>query len=178
MQNGEFRTRITSLSWFQLPSVVFACETATLGLELQVSMGPRPRLWIFECKTARSVPEWKVYIGSSPHLWFCALQNSDNRGRVTGLYVSHTSSVGLCTHNRVLSTRISSPYGFQPSPVVLCIKNRDFRTRTTSLCGSQTSPMDLCTHNRVLITRISSLYGFQPSPVALCMQTANLGREL
>ena len=29
-------------------------------------------------------------------------------------------------------------YGFQPSPVVLCMQNSDFRTKITSLCGSKT----------------------------------------
>ena len=43
--------------------------------------------------------------------------------------------------NSVLSTRISSLYGFQPSPVVLCKQNIDFRTRITSICGFQTPPV-------------------------------------
>ena len=43
--------------------------------------------------------------------------------------------------NSVLSTRLKRLYGFQPSPVVLCMQNRDFRTRITSLCGSKTPPV-------------------------------------
>ena len=31
-------------------SVGFACKTATLGLELQVSVGPRPHLWFLHAK--------------------------------------------------------------------------------------------------------------------------------
>ena len=35
----------------------FACKTATLGPELQVSMGPRPHLFLFSIKTAPLAPE-------------------------------------------------------------------------------------------------------------------------
>ena len=52
MQNSHFSTRNTSLFWSQTLSVVFACETATLGPELQVSMGPRPHLSYRAHKTA------------------------------------------------------------------------------------------------------------------------------
>ena len=74
----------------------------------------------------------------------------------------------LCIQNSDLSTRMTSLYGFQPSPVVLCMQNRDFRTRLTSLYGSQTSPVVLCMLNGVISTRITSLYGSQISPVILC----------
>ena len=50
--------------------MVFACKTATLGPELQVSIGPRPQLWIFAFKTATLAPELQVSMGASPHLWF------------------------------------------------------------------------------------------------------------
>ena len=74
MQNSYFRTRhtslygsqtspviwcmqiivpsivITNLYGSQPSSVVFACKTATLGPELQVSVGPRPHLGIFHAK--------------------------------------------------------------------------------------------------------------------------------
>ena len=42
----------------------------------------------------------------------------------------------MSTHNSVLSTRIKSLYGFQPSPVVLCMQNSDFSTWIASLYGS------------------------------------------
>ena len=54
-----------------LPSyAVFACKTATLGPELQVSMGPRPHLWCFVLKAATLAPELQVSMCASPHLWF------------------------------------------------------------------------------------------------------------
>ena len=50
MQNNVISIRNTSL-YGSLPSyAVFASETATLGPELQVSLGPRPHLWFFQAK--------------------------------------------------------------------------------------------------------------------------------
>ena len=73
MQNNVISIRITSLYWSQPSFVVFACKTATLGPELQVSMGPRHHLWIFAFKTATLAPELQVPMCHSPHLWICAL---------------------------------------------------------------------------------------------------------
>ena len=50
MQNSVPSIRITSLYGSQLSCVVFGCKTATLGLELQVSVGPRPLLWLLHAK--------------------------------------------------------------------------------------------------------------------------------
>ena len=62
--------RNTSL-YGSLPSyAVFACETATLGPELQVSLGPRPHLWFLAFRTATLAPELQVSIGLSTHLLF------------------------------------------------------------------------------------------------------------
>ena len=65
--------RITSLYGSQPSSVVFACTTATLGPELQVSQAPRPHLWFFAFKTADLASELQVSMGPSPHLWFVTL---------------------------------------------------------------------------------------------------------
>ena len=48
--------------------VAFACKAATLGPELQVSMGPRLHLWFFALKTATLGPELIVSMGPSLHL--------------------------------------------------------------------------------------------------------------
>ena len=50
MQNIVISIRITSLYGSQPSSVVFACKTATLAPELQVSMGPSPHLWFVHTK--------------------------------------------------------------------------------------------------------------------------------
>ena len=69
MQNNEISIRNTSPYVSQPSSVVFACKTATLGQELQVSMGPRPLLWFFAFKTVTLAPELQVSMGPNPHLW-------------------------------------------------------------------------------------------------------------
>ena len=70
IQNSVSSTRIACLYGSQPSSVVFAYKTATLGQELQVSMGPRPHLWFFVFKAASLAPELQISIGPSPHLWF------------------------------------------------------------------------------------------------------------
>ena len=72
MQNNVISIRITSFNESQPKFVVFAFKTATLGPDLQVSMGPRPHLWFFVLKTATLAPELQVSMCPSPHLWFCA----------------------------------------------------------------------------------------------------------
>ena len=69
MQNNVISIRITSLYWSQPSSVVFACKTATFGLELQASMGPCHHLWFCAFKTATFESELLVSMGPSPHLW-------------------------------------------------------------------------------------------------------------
>ena len=64
-------TRINSLYGSHPSSVVFACKTAPLGPELQVSMVPRPHLWFYAFKTATLAPELQVSMGLSSHLLFC-----------------------------------------------------------------------------------------------------------
>ena len=50
MQNSVPSIRITSIYGSQPSSVVFGCKTATLGPDLQVSMGPSPHLWFLHAK--------------------------------------------------------------------------------------------------------------------------------
>ena len=76
MQNNENSIRITSLYGSLPSSAVFTCETATLGPELQVSIGPRPHLWCFVLKAATLAPELQVSMRPSPHLWLL-LANHD-----------------------------------------------------------------------------------------------------
>ena len=72
IENSDFSIRIASLYESQPSFEVFARTTATLGPEIQVSMGPRPHLLFFAFKTATLAPELQVSMGPSPHLWFCA----------------------------------------------------------------------------------------------------------
>ena len=70
MQNSYFWIRITSLNGSQPSSVAFACKSATLGQELQVSMCLIPHLWFFAFKTASLATELQVSMRPSPHLLF------------------------------------------------------------------------------------------------------------
>ena len=56
--------------------VAFACKTATLGPELQVSMGPRPHLRFCAFKTATLAPELHVSMDPRLHLPFCACKTA------------------------------------------------------------------------------------------------------
>ena len=50
LQNSDFRARITILCGSQTPPVVYPCNTAALGLKLQVFVGPSPHLCFFHVK--------------------------------------------------------------------------------------------------------------------------------
>ena len=58
-----------------------------------------------------------------------------------------------------------------------CLQNSDFWTRITSLYGSQTWPVILCICHSVISTRITRLYGSQPSSVVFACKTATFGPE-
>ena len=73
MQNNVISIRNTSLYWSKLSFVIFEFKTASLGPELQVSMGRRLHQWFFAFKIATLAPELQVSMVLSPHLWFCAL---------------------------------------------------------------------------------------------------------
>ena len=102
MPNNVISIRITSLYVSQTSSVAFVCKTATLGPQLQVSVGPRP------------------------HLSFCACKNMVIITRNTSLHGSQTSPVVLCMQNRVICIRNTNLYVSQTSPVVLVCKTASF----------------------------------------------------
>ena len=58
------------------------------------------------------------------------------------------------------------------------MQNSDFWSRITSLYGSQIWPVVLCMYKSVLIIRIISLYGSQHSSVVFACKTAPFGPEL
>ena len=127
--------------------------------------------------------------------------NSDFRTRLTSVYGSQTSSVVLSTHNSVLSKRIKRQYGFQPSPVVLCMQtatlaleslvsivpcphlrflhaNQRLLDQNNKSLWFPDLTCDFCLQTSVASIRITSLYGFQPSSVVIACKTATFGPEL
>ena len=155
MQNSDFRTRITCLYGSQPPSVAFECKTAHFGPE-QVSMDPRYHLSFCVCTTACLASELLVSMGPSLHLWFL---HAKERlwTRITSLYGYQTSPIVLCMQNSVISILNTSLYGIQPTSVVLFIQKSDLWTEIACVCGSQTSPVIFCVQNSVPSIRINGL---------------------
>ena len=106
------------------------------------------------------------------------MHNSVISTRMTSFYGSQTSPVVLCIQNNVISIRNTSLYGSQASPVDLCMQNSAISSRKTCLHVSQTSPVVLRIQNNMISVRITSLYGSQPSFVAFAWKTATSGPEL
>ena len=100
-------------------------------------------------------------MGLSPHLLFF-LANSIFWTRITSLYGKQTSPVILCMQNRVIITRITSLYGSQLYSVALYIQNRGFRTNIAYLYGSQTYPVILCLKTACLASEL--LFSMGPRP--------------
>ena len=91
-QNSLPSIRITSLYECQPSSVVFGCKTATLGPDLQVSMGPSPHLWFLHAKRRLLDPNSKsLWVPDIP--CFLCLQSSVISPRTTCLYGSQPFSV-------------------------------------------------------------------------------------
>ena len=81
----------------------------------------QPSSVVFACKTAHFGPEFLVSMGPSPHLRFLHTKQRV-LARITSLYGSQTSPALLCNQNCLICTRISSLYWFQPTSVVFACK--------------------------------------------------------
>ena len=125
MKNRVIITRITNLYGLQPSSVVLYIQNCALGPILHVSMGPRHHLCFHACKTACLASELLVSVGPSSHLWFLHA-NSDFWTRITSLYGSQISPVVMCMQYSVISTRLSSLYVSLPSSVVFACKTTTF----------------------------------------------------
>ena len=174
MQYSVISTRSTCLYGSQC---FFACKTATFGEELELSMGPRPLLSFSACKTAWIASEILVSMGPCPHLWFLDAKQRLFYQNYKSLFVPVLTSV-LCMQISVISTRITSLYGFQPSSEVLRIQNSVLKTKIACVYGSQTSVVIFFMQNSVNSIRITSLYVSQPSSVVFGCKTATFWPEL
>ena len=118
---SDFSIRISSICGSQPSSVVFACKTATLGPQLQVSMAPRSHLWFFAFKTGTLAPEFQVPMGPCPHLRFLHAKQRLLDQNYKSLCVPAIIS-GLCIQNSDFSITITSLYVSQPSFVAFACK--------------------------------------------------------
>ena len=116
-------------------------------------MGSSPHVWFCACKSVTLAHELLVSIGPNLHVWFLDAKQRLLDWNYKALWV-------------IDNTRC------------FCIQNFDFWTRITSLYGSQTWPVILCIYNSVLNIRITSLYGSQPSSVFFAFKTATLWPQL
>ena len=133
MQNSSFWTRISSLYGSQPSSVVFACQIASFGQELQISMRPRPHLPFWALITAYLAQEWIDCIGSNSHLSFSSCKSAWLAPKLlVSMGPSHNLSF-LCMQNSMISTCITSLYGSQPSSVVFACKTATFGPEYKSL---------------------------------------------
>ena len=168
MQTSVICTRNISLYGCPSPHLWFgACKTTRIGPQLLVSMGLIPHLsfctfqyndWLASRITSHLwVPDHKLSFccnakqrDLAPELtslyWFQPSSAVFFQFTTTSLYdqtyifcyLFQTSSVVVSTHNNEPNIRIKRQYGFQPSPVVLCMQNCGlYALRITSLYCSQ-----------------------------------------
>ena len=105
-----------------------ACKTVTLGPDLQVCMGPRPHLWFLAHITACLAQEYQDTMGPRPHLRILIAKQHLMVQNYKSLWVPDLTC-RFVHGNSVISTRITSLYGFQPSCVVLWFQNSDLKTK-------------------------------------------------
>ena len=153
MQNGVPSIRNTSLFGFQPFPVVFGCKTATLGLELQVSVGSIPHLWFLHAKQ-------RLMYQNNKSLWVPDM------------------TCRLCMYNSVISVRITCLYVSQLSSVVFACKAATFGPELkVSMC---TRPhLSFCSRKTAwLAPEVLVSMGSSP-PLWLCaFKTATLGPKL
>ena len=175
-KNSDFIIRITSLYGSQPSFVAFACKTATLGPEIQVSMGPRPHQCFLHTKERFSTRIASLYVSQTSPVVLSMQKNVINI-RITSVYGSQPSSVDFACKTATLGPEIQVSMGPRPHQCFLHSKER-FSTRIASLYVSQTSPVVLSMQKNVINIRITSVYGSQPSSVDFACKTATFGQEL
>ena len=154
-KQSDFSTTITSLHWSQTSHLSFcACKTTTLWPELLVSMGPRPHLSFCACKTAWLAPELLVSMGPRPHLSFCA-----------------------CKKKRMISIRMTSLYGSQPSFVVFACKTATLASELQVSMGPRIHLL-ICACKTACLDPEWLVYWSQHFIVAFVSKTVTLATEL
>ena len=132
MENSNFSTWITSLYVSQPSSVVFACKTAHFGAEFQVSMGPSPHLRFLHTKQLVLAQNYKSLWDPDLTCPFVQSKRPDLHQNIKSILVpAHFS--GFCLQNSVISIRITSLHGSQPSRVVFGCKTATLDPNNKSL---------------------------------------------
>ena len=134
-------------------------------------MGTRPHLSFCTYKTAWLAQGKLLSMGSSPHQWFCAIKTAPLGSKLL-VCMGPSPHVWLLDAKQRLLDWNYKALMVKYHTCCFCIQNYDFWTRITSLYGSQTWPVILCMYNSVLNIRITSLYGSQHSSVGFASKTA------
>ena len=127
MPNSAFRTRLTSVYGSQTSSVVLSTHNSMLSARMSRPYGFQPSPVVCACKTETLGLELKVSVGPKPHLWFLYVKQRLLDRNNKSLWIPDRPVI-LCMHNSVLSIRITSVYGSQPSSVVFACKTASFGT--------------------------------------------------
>ena len=126
MQISVISTRITSLYWYHISPVLLCMQNSVLSTRIKSLCGFQPSSVVFVHANQR------LYHMNYQSLLIPALmcgfwmQNSDFWTGIASLYRSLTSPVVLCMQNSVISIRITSLQGSQPSSVVFGCKTATF----------------------------------------------------
>ena len=123
MQSSDFRTRLTSVYGSQTSSVVLGTPNSVLSTRIKRQYGFQPSPVVLFMQTATLALEILVSIVPSSHLWFLHTK-SDFWTRIANLYGSQLSHAVLWLQCSAISTRTTCPYGSQPLPAVLRAKER------------------------------------------------------
>ena len=124
-QNSVISIRNTSLYGSQPSCVVFGCKAAHFGPEFQVSMGPSPHLRFLHTKLRVLAQNYKSLWVPDLTCPFVQSKRPDLHQNIKSILVpAHFS--GFCLQNSVISIRITSLLGSQPSRVVFGCKTATF----------------------------------------------------
>ena len=123
MQSSDFRTRLTSVYGSQTSSMVLSTPNSVLSTRIKRQYGFQPSPVVLFMQTATLALEILVSIVSSSHLWFLHTK-SDFWTRIANLYGSQLSHAVLWLQCSAISTRTTCPYGSQPLSAVLRAKER------------------------------------------------------
>ena len=174
MQNSDFRTRHTSVYGSQTTSVVLSTPNSVLSTRIKRQYGFQPSPVVLFMQTATLALELLVSIVPSSHLWFLHAKQRLLDPNSKSLWVP-VITCRFCDCNAArLAPELLVPMG--PSPYLrFSVQKSDFWSRITRLYGTQTTPVVLCMQERVISTWITSLYGSLPSSVVIACKTANIG---
>ena len=140
-------------------------------------MGPRHYLSFCASKTTWLAPELLVFMAPSPHLWpFQAKQRLLDQN-YKSLWVPDLTC-RFVHSNRVISTRITSLYGFQPSSAVLCIQNSVLRTKLHASTGPRPHLWSSACKTACLASELLVSMGPRPNLWFCTWKTASLGPDI